>query len=174
MKTIVISAPEFSSKGGWVLDTQFVSTMGVPYLLAHGLGTPVSDAHTPISVESAGVYHLFVYTYNWIAPWKPQYAPGVFEVKIDEQTVPFTFGQTCPEWGWEYGGEISLSQGQHTLTFHDLTGFEGRFGLVVLTQDKHITLPKTAEDITTFCYTSGNFLVPQDQGDFDLVVCGGG
>ena len=30
--------------GGWKLDTQFIETMGSPYLLAHGLGQPVDGS----------------------------------------------------------------------------------------------------------------------------------
>ena len=45
MGNILINATEVKNRGGWVLDTQFVLTMGTPYLLAHGLGTPVDDAH---------------------------------------------------------------------------------------------------------------------------------
>ena len=52
---ILIEAEAFDDFGGWVLETQFASEMGSPYLLAHGLGTPVADATTEISIP-AGEY----------------------------------------------------------------------------------------------------------------------
>ncbi len=58
--TIFIEAESFSNKGGWVVDPQFVEQMGSPYLLAHGMGIPVKDAQTGITVEAAGKYHVWV------------------------------------------------------------------------------------------------------------------
>lgn len=174
MQTIVISAPQMKRQGGWVLDTQFVTTMGMPYLLAHGLGNPVADAQTAFTVDTNANYHLFVYTFNWVAPWKPQYAPGIFKLGFDGSTHDHTFGATSPKWGWEYGGEVSLEKGEHTLTLIDQTGFEGRFGMAVLTEDKNLALPQTPEEVTAFCYAASNAATPLDQGSFDLVVCGAG
>ena len=72
MERIVIASPRFEQSGGWVLDTQFVPNMGMPYLLAHGLGQPVADAETGFEVSVSGEYRMYVYTFNWVAPWKPQ------------------------------------------------------------------------------------------------------
>ncbi len=174
MERIVITAPCFEQSGGWVLDTQFVSTMGMPYLLAHGLGQPVADAQSSFNINSAGEYQVYVYTFNWVAPWKPQYAPGIFEVSIDEQKIADHFGCTAESWGWEHGGSIQLAQGRHTLCLHDLTGFEGRMGMVVLTQEDASVLPTTAEEVSRFIYESGGFEQPVEEGAFDLVVCGAG
>ena len=71
--SILVEAESFEDLGGWKLDTQFINEMGSPYLLAHGLGTPVPDAFTTIQVESAGPYHVWVRTKDWVARWK---APG--------------------------------------------------------------------------------------------------
>ena len=174
MQTVFICAAEMQELGGWVLDTQFVPTMGMPYLLAHGLGTPVTDAKTSFSVPAAGSYHLYVYTFNWVAPWKPEYAPGTFALGFDGVPHPFTFGETTPVWGWEYGGEVSLSQGQHTFTLIDKTGFEGRFGMAILTEDKDFPLPQTPKEVTDFCYQMTHATTPIPQEPFDLVVCGAG
>ena len=38
-----IDAADFSTYGGWALDTQHVGFMGSSYLIAHGTGTPVVD-----------------------------------------------------------------------------------------------------------------------------------
>ena len=135
MERIVIAAPQFCHQGGWVLDTQFVPNMGMPYLLAHGLGHPVDDATTTFTVAGGGEYQVYVYTFNWVAPWKPEYAPGVFEIDIDETKTGGRFGCAASEWGWEQGGSVTLTAGEHTLRLRDLTGFEGRMGMVVLTQE---------------------------------------
>ena len=49
---VLIEAESFQDHGGWKLDTQFIDTMGSPYLLAHGLGRPVSDAVTEVESEA--------------------------------------------------------------------------------------------------------------------------
>ena len=38
--------------------------MGSPYLMAHVLGTPVSDATTTVNFAKIGEYSVFVRTYN--------------------------------------------------------------------------------------------------------------
>ena len=50
-KDILIEAESFDLKGGWLVDPQFVEQMGSSYLLAHGLGKPVSDAQTSFKIE---------------------------------------------------------------------------------------------------------------------------
>ena len=59
---ILLETEAFSDHGGWKLDTQFIREMGSPYLLAHGLGTPVKDATTTFEVKEAGSYQLFART----------------------------------------------------------------------------------------------------------------
>ena len=174
MERIVIAAPQFCHQGGWVLDTQFVPNMGMPYLLAHGLGHPVDDATTTFTVAGGGEYQVYVYTFNWVAPWKPEYAPGVFEIDIDETKTGGRFGCEASEWGWEQGGSVTLTAGEHTLRLRDLTGFEGRMGMVVLTQEDPAVLPKTPGEVSQFVYESCGFAVPVEEGEFDLVICGAG
>ncbi|MDR1456263.1 MAG: hypothetical protein LBJ01_11470, partial [Tannerella sp.] len=43
---LFIEAESFATKGGWVVDQQFMDLMGSPYLMAHGMGVPVGDAST--------------------------------------------------------------------------------------------------------------------------------
>jgi hypothetical protein len=38
----LVEAESFENCGGWVVDQQFMDLMGSPYLLAHGLGEPVT------------------------------------------------------------------------------------------------------------------------------------
>lgn len=170
---ILIVAPRFRRDGGWVLDTQFVTTMGMPYLLAHGLGQPVEDAVADFTVETAGEYHLFVYTFNWVAPWKKAEAPGLFDLLIDGKKAGPTFGGETPVWGWERGGPVALEAGAHVLTLRNLTGFEGRFGMALLTKDPAPILPDTAEAVRMAVMerTCGPI---EETEVYDLVVCGGG
>ena len=100
---IFISVADFHQKGGWLMDSQFIETMGMPYLLAHGIGTPVSDAKATVRIDSDGKYHIYAYTYNWNAPWKAEYAPGIFEISLgDYKNV---FGDKGDDWGWQDGGK---------------------------------------------------------------------
>ena len=65
--TILVEAESFEDLGGWKLDTQFIDEMGSPYLLAHGLGKPVKDASTTITLQASGQHHVWVRTKDWVA-----------------------------------------------------------------------------------------------------------
>ena len=173
-KRIVLPAPMFRCFGGWVLDTQFVTNMGTPYLLAHGLGKPVADAWTEFAVSEDGKYWMYVYTFNWVAPWKPEYARGVYEVHVDGCKTGPVFGCKAAAWGWETGDAVSLTKGNHRLQIHDLTGFEGRIGMVVLSREPEPELPASPEAVRQFLFDS--VCCPEEALSevFDLVVCGGG
>ena len=41
---LFVEAESFAEKGGWKTDQQFIDQMGSSYLIAHGMGVPVSDA----------------------------------------------------------------------------------------------------------------------------------
>ena len=47
---LLVEAEHFDDFGGWKLDTQFIHIMGSPYLLAHGMGKPVDNAKTTVSI----------------------------------------------------------------------------------------------------------------------------
>ena len=82
---ILIETEAFQNKGGWAVDQQFMNLMGSPYLLAHGLGTPVADATTILSVKKGGRYRVYVRTYNWTAPFSGgKKGPGAFQLTIGE------------------------------------------------------------------------------------------
>src|SRR5258708_265157 len=89
---VFVEAESFAAPGGWTLDTQFIDIMGSPYLLAHGLGTPVKDAETRVNFPEAGKYRVLVRTKDWVAPWKAPGAPGKFQVLVDGQPLDTTFG----------------------------------------------------------------------------------
>jgi hypothetical protein len=84
---ILVEAEAFDEFGGWVLDSQFDSQMGSPYLLAHGLGKPVADATTVIAVPDAGRYHVWVRATDWV----PQHHPGRFTLTINGTTLDTEF-----------------------------------------------------------------------------------
>ena len=81
---ILIETESFSDHGGWKLDTQFIREMGSPYLLAHGLGTPVQDATTTIEVKEGGNYQLFARTKDWVARWGAKGNPAAFKSSSTE------------------------------------------------------------------------------------------
>lgn len=155
-----ISIADFSEKGGWLMDSQYIELMGVPYLLAHGLGNPVADAKGKVQIEKSGKYHIYAYTYNWNAPWKPQYAPGIYEVTIGGYKK--VFGDKGDSWGWQDGGEFEFESGTHDLILHDLTGYEGRIGALLITDEE----PKDVREYIKIPETVA--------AKYDYVVVGGG
>ncbi|HEX3916872.1 MAG TPA: FAD-dependent oxidoreductase [Caulobacteraceae bacterium] len=70
---LLIEAEDFADYGGWVLDSQFETQMGSPYLLAHGLGRPVADATTTIDVAEADDYEVWVRAKDWVPSHHPGY-----------------------------------------------------------------------------------------------------
>ena len=107
---VLLEAEQFSRLGGWVIDQQSMDQMGSPYLLAHGLGVPVSDAVTTVTFAAPGPYRLWVRTRDWVAPWKVPGAPGRFQVIVDGAPVATTFGTEGPQWHWQDGGEVTVGQ----------------------------------------------------------------
>jgi hypothetical protein len=164
--SIFIDAGAFDDYGGWSLDTQFIVNMGSEYLLAHGLGVPVKDAVTKVTVPNAGTYRLWVFTKDWVAHWKQNMAPGIFKVIIGGRESDVVFGTRGPQWGWQDGGSIKLEAGETRIALRDLTGFEGRCAGVLLTPDTDSTPP---EDITAMRRGEKALL-----GRYDLLVAGGG
>ena len=61
---VFVEAESFKDHGGWSLDTQFIESMGSPYLLAHGMGEPVKDAATTVNFPNAGKYRVWVRTWT--------------------------------------------------------------------------------------------------------------
>lgn len=171
---VLVSMGDFEDYGGWSLDTQFVTTMGVPYLLAHGLGKPVKDAKTTLYFEEPGLYHIKVYTYNWVAPWKPDLTAGIFQIGIDGKLLEEKFGTTGCCWGWQEGGSIEIAKQQVVLNLHDLTGFEGRCGLILFSRDKEFHPPVDLDKLNVFYKEQTGNMRYAVREKFDLVVSGAG
>lgn len=173
-ETIFVEAESFEDMGGWSLDTAFTQVVGSPYLLAHGLGQPVKDATTTVEVPKAGKYRLWVRTKDWVAHWKAPGMPGRFQLLINGKPVASEFGTKGAEWHWHSGGEVDLTAGKVALALHDLTGFDGRCDAILLTSDADFKLPAEVELAAARRGWLGFGAEPEDAGEFDLVVVGGG
>jgi hypothetical protein len=172
---LLVEAEGFAQPGGWVVDPQFMDTMGSPYLLAHGLGRPVADAVTTLEVPAAGSYRVWVRTKDWVAPWQAPGAPGRFQVWIDGRPLRTTFGTVGAEWHWQDGGVLELGAGRRPLALHDLTGFEGRCDAVLLARDLAWTPPNGEPGLAALRRSCLRLPEqPEPAGEFDLVVSGGG
>ncbi len=171
---ILVEAESFENHGRWKLDTQFITEMGSPYLLAHGLGRPVEDASTSIDVADAGTYRVFVRTKDWVARWNAKGTPGRFQVLVNGNPLKATFGTESAEWFWQDGGTVELKAGQNKISLHDLTGFNGRCDAIYFTQGENpppnegAILPGWRRDLL------GLSEKPTLKSGYDLVVVGGG
>ena len=172
---ILIEAESFASLGGWVVDPQFMDIMGSPYLLAHGLGTPVEDAQTSVTLPAAGTYRVWVRTKDWVARWKARGTPGRFQLLINGKSLATTFGTVGARWHWQDGGTVKLQGHKVRLTLHDLTGFEGRCDAVLLSPVFDFKPPNVDPQMAAFRRNClGHPVEPAPVGDFDFVVTGGG
>ncbi len=167
----LIEAESFPDKGGWMVDPQFVQQMGSPYLLAHGLGSPVPNASTRIKVDQPGKYFVWARTRNWVpGPWD---APGQFKISINGNLLKNTLGLT-PEWDWELAGELALPNGEVIIELIDLTGFDGRCDAIYLSQE-NVPPPDEGEDLNAFRKEKlQEPVAPPTTEQYDLVVTGGG
>ncbi len=154
------------------MDAQFIDQMGSPYLLAHGLGKPVEDAYTMAEFPETGLYHVWVRTKDW-APY-PE-GPGAFKVIIDGKALTETFGSSgMTGWQWYYGGTVDISKKNTEIKIHDLSGFEGRCDAIYFSKSKNEKLPNDVVGIGKFRQKLLSTPDPTNEGNFDLVVVGGG
>ena len=123
--------------------------MGSPYLMAHGLGTPVADAETTVTFPEAGTYRLWVRTKNWVEKFDDasakSSAPGRFQVVIDGQAVETEFGTKGADWHWQDGGQVNVAGTSAKLALHDLTGFNGRCDAILFASDPNFTPDNSIE-----------------------------
>jgi len=172
---LFIEAESFPNRGGWKLDTQFIQQMGSPYLLAHGLGNPVDDAITSISVPESGTYRIWVRTKDWVARWGAKPAPGQFQVILNGQAVKTKFGTQGAKWNWQDGGTVSLEKGAMELRLKDLTGFDGRCDCIYFTTATNLTPPPADSVLSKWRREQlGIAATSATRGPYDLVVVGGG
>ena len=172
--SVLVEAEAFEDLGGWVLDQQFMDLMGSPYLLAHGIGVPVEDARTTVTLPQAGTYRVWVRTRDWVAPWNAPGAPGRFQLLVDGTALETTFGTEGAEWHWQAGGRVTLGR-EAELALHDLTGFEGRCDAILFSSDPQVSPPHGGEELAAFRRRAlGLPEEPEETPEYDLVVVGGG
>ncbi|MDR0430628.1 MAG: FAD-dependent oxidoreductase [Tannerellaceae bacterium] len=168
-----VEAEQFENKGGWVVDPQFMDQMGSPYLLAHGLGEPVESAITSVYFKEKGIYNIWIRTKDW-APFPA--GPGIFKLIVNKEEIPVTFGADGnSSWHWQYGGSVKIATDTATLLLKDLTGFEGRIDAIYFSKKKNDIPPNDLKDLAIFRrQLLGLPSEPIDEGEYDLVVAGGG
>lgn len=172
--TILVEAESFKDKGGWAVDQQFMDQMGSPFLLAHGLGSPVADAATSLEVAEAGTYRVWARTRNWVAPWTAKEAPGRFQVLVNGRALGEALGVKGAEWAWQEAGSVELAKGAAQLALHDLTGFDGRCDALVLSSDPAFKPESGVTALELFRRQMGAITAPTGSVEADLVVVGGG
>ncbi len=173
-KGVLIEAENFTNKGGWVVDQQFMDLMGSPYLMAHGMGVPVEDAVTEVLFPATGEYRVFVRTYNWTSPWHPGEGPGKFFLLVNNQPVGVALGTRGSEWFWQEAGTVDIRDRSAIVSLRDMTGFNGRCDAVFFTMDD-VVPPNEPEALKAFRREySALPEKPSDAGSFDFVVVGGG
>ncbi|MDR2705163.1 MAG: FAD-dependent oxidoreductase [Planctomycetaceae bacterium] len=176
-ETLLIEAEHFTDYGGWVHDSQFMDQMGSPFLLAHGLGTPVKDAVTELKIVP-GIYRVWVRTRDWVAVWNAPGTPGKFQLLVNDKPLETFFGTENAEWHWQNGGTIEITGNSDETTkiaLHDLTGFEGRCDAILFSSNMNFVPPNQPQPLAEMRRQLLGFPeTPEFKGHFDLVVVGGG
>jgi hypothetical protein len=170
--SVLVETESFDEKGGWVVDQQFIPSMGSPYLLAHGMGEPVENAKTTVEFPESGRYWFWVRTKDWV-PDRPE-TPGTFKIIFDGEEYPETFGVN-EGWQWVQSGRVRVGNSkQLQIELKDETGFEGRCDAIYFSKDKDDFPPFELEEMTAWRKEKLGIPPPENAGDFDLVVVGGG
>ncbi len=171
-QSLFVEAESFSSKGGWVLDQQFMDLMGSPYLMAHGKGVKVSDASTTINFTTSGQYNVYVRTFNWTSPWSEKSGAGKFKIKVGKATLSTTLGESGNCWEWQNAGSVKVAKGSTTISLVDLTGFNGRCDAIYFTKENKA--PTNNIDKLAVIRNKAAGVKIKSAGDYDFVVIGGG
>lgn len=171
---VLVEAESFEVKGGWVLDQQFIDQMGSPFLMAHGMGKPVADASTSVTIPEKGIWHVYVRTWNWCAPWKTEEKPGRFHLSVNGKRLDNELG-LGEKWDWEYAGTIEIKERRNRIALHDLTGFNGRCDAILFSKEKEVQIPNEGEQMYKFRKKLLGFTgQPINGGTYDMVVVGAG
>lgn len=174
-QSILVETENFQDKGGWVVDQQFMDLMGSPYLMAHGLGAPVKDARTTISIPNDGVYYAYVRTFNWTAPWTDGEGPGKFQLEVNGKSISKPLGASGSSWMWQSAGKVKLKKGNSIIALRDMTGFNGRCDAIYFTTDRNDIPPTDIASLDEFRKKADKSLLnKEDAGYYDFVVVGGG
>ncbi|MBQ7194144.1 MAG: FAD-dependent oxidoreductase [Bacteroidales bacterium] len=171
--SVLVPAASLDNRGGWTLESQFIDSVGSSYLLAHGLGHPVSDASGSFIVPRDGDYNVYVRTMNWASDWAHGRSVGTFRLSIDNNVIHEPLGTKGAGWNWQDIGKYHLQEGSHSLRMHDLDGLDGRVDSVLLTTTDYIP----DDDAATIRYLRLHLLGEPTRNigqGYDLVVAGGG
>ena len=172
---LFVEAENFSNKGGWVVDQQFMDLMGSPYMLAHGMGIPVDDAYTEVTFPEKGEYYVYVRTYNWTSPWKKGGGPGKFSLSVAGKKMTSPLGAEGSAWMWQIAGKVSVKNLKTVIKLHDLTGFDGRCDAIYFTTEEGKVPPSDMKELEAFRRKALG--LPDElpvAGQYDLVVVGAG
>lgn len=125
---------DFETLGTWTIKTDDQYLQGVSD--AANEGTDFKDyvpAKASIRVQKSGTYRLWVNGRDY-AKSKP--GSRFFNVAVDDKKAEPTFGKHGTEgFAWEDGGVFELSEGVHTISLLDTSGFYARCKGVLLTDD---------------------------------------
>ncbi|MDO4571249.1 MAG: FAD-dependent oxidoreductase [Planctomycetia bacterium] len=191
---VLLEAESFAQKGGWVVDQQFMDLLqpgeaGSSILLAHGMGKPVENAQTTVTLPKAGTYRVFARTRNWVSPWMPKdisreiverdWSPGKFKVVFNGKESDLVLGIDGAQWQWLPAGCVTTSKDNEVVSVEikDLTGFDGRLDALYFTQAETCDLPNDPEPLVAIRRELLN--LPENppnarEKEYDLVVVGGG
>lgn len=174
---VLVDAESFDDLGGWVVDQQSYDLLGSPYIMAHGAGKPVSDAHTEVRLPHGGCWTVYVRTHNWTSPWSDKEGPGAFRVVVDGYELDAVCGTAGSGWMWQEAGTFDSAGGSVSVSLRDLTGFEGRCDALLFSDRKIIPddIPNDIASVTGMRrkLLSGYFR-PVLKEKYDLVVVGAG
>lgn len=173
MNNIFIEAEIFEEKGGWVVDTTSMETIHSAYLMAHGIGVPVDDAISHFEITDDSEYYIWSLTRDWTSVWNVKDSAGKYTIKIDEAELENVLGTNGKEWAWQLAGKVTLNKGRHTISLHDLTGFNGRCDAVYITDSAEIP-SSSISDIDEMRKLYNWKEVSENTKKYDLVVVGGG
>ena len=168
-----IDALDFTEKGGWKEDTQYVHLMGSGYLIAADKpGVPVEDAVVNVQIPEAGKYRVWVRDRNWLR-W---HSPGTFNLVVNGENNGRVLGAMPSDaWIWEIAGDYELAAGECSVALHDLTGYFGRCASILLTTDLDYVPPREVERLQKErARIRGLDTEEKYGGDYDVVVVGGG
>lgn len=198
--SLFVEAESFQEKGGWSVDQQFMDVKlpgeaGSVILLAHGMGKPVANAKTTVTLPKASRYRVYARTRNWVSPWLPQnldaetlerdWAPGKFRLILNGQPSEITLGIHGDGWCWQNAGSVLTQKDGESVTveLEDLTGFDGRVDALYFTpetissESPACPLPNDPEALEPIRRQALNLpeKAPNARAKaYDLVVVGGG
>lgn len=167
-----VEAEDFSTKGDWVVDTQFTHKMGSAYLICPGRNTPTErPATTTVTIPVDANWTAWVRTKDWL----PEFSPGQFALVINGVSSPVLGALKRDGWHWERAGVFALKAGMCELALKDLSGAYARCDAIVLTTDSAYVPPQNTEELERErARLSGVDLAVCEGGVFDVVVVGAG